>query len=187
MTTERFDVIAKAEGDVPQAAPNTVGPVHVMLQALLIDRFKLVMHHEQREQPIYALVVARSDGRLGPQLKPSSLDCQRRTLPAPDGPRCGLRAEVGQFKGGGVTMLTFASALSSMLQQAVVDRSGLEGSYDLALAFTPDQPGGRGAPPDATAPSLFTAMQEQLGLKLTAQRGPVDVLVIDSAERPKED
>jgi uncharacterized protein (TIGR03435 family) len=210
INTERFDILAKAEGDVPPSPPGTVGPMQLMLRNLLAERFKLAAHADKREMPIYAMVLARSDGKLGPQLRPSTVDCAAmfgrgrggppQAAPAPgERPLCGMRIGPGTMAGGGFPISQFATTLSQFVQRIVVDRTGLTGNYDLDLKWTPDRslqagPGGPpppGAPPlppvDPDGPSIFTAVQEQLGLKLDAQRGRVDVLVIDSVDRPAPD
>jgi uncharacterized protein (TIGR03435 family) len=183
--------------------------MQTMLKSLLADRFKLVAHIEKKEMPIYALIPARSDGRLGPQLKASTIDCtavnaSRRGGPPPSppdfngpAPQCGMMVRPGGVKAGGVPINQILQLLSQNVQRIVVDRTGLTGTYDIDLTWTPEQiPQARGdAPPGAPAlppidpngPSLFTALQEQLGLKLDSTRGPVDVLVVDKVERPTED
>ncbi len=203
--TDRFDVVAKADGNVQQPTPDAPTPVAMMLRELLKDRFKLVAHTETREGSIYALVIARSDGKLGPQLRPSPTDCDalraRGALPRPNaGERllCGVRAGRGMLSAGSVNMATFVGMLSRLVDRRIVDRTGLSGNYELDLTWTPDQlpqppPGGPppGAPPlppiDPNGPPLVTAIQEQLGLKLDSQRGPVDVVIVDSADHPTQD
>ena len=207
--SERFDINAKAEGDIPLGTPGSVGTMQLMLQALLAERFGLVVHREKRDLPIYALVLARNDGKLGPQLRPSTVDCQalgrsgRGGPPAPNAPPpppgerppCGMRMGPGNLMGGGFPVSQLAVALSPRVQRIVVDRTGLTGNFDLDLTWTPDQmpqgqrpPGAPEPPPiDPNGPSLFTALQEQLGLKLESTRGDVDVLVIDHVEAPKPD
>jgi uncharacterized protein (TIGR03435 family) len=209
ITTERFDVVAKGSGPLAPAAPGTPGPIQVMMKSLLADRFKLAAHIEMKEMPIYALMVARSDGRLGPQLKASTIDCTavnagRRGAP-PQGPpnfsgqapQCGMMVRPGGVKAGGVPINQILQLLSQNVQRIVVDRTALTGNYEIDLTWTPEQlPQGRGDPPpgapalspiDPNGPSLFTALEEQLGLKLESTRGPVDVLVVDKVERPTED
>ena len=208
-TTERFDIVAKGSGPLAPAAPGTPGPIQAMMKSLLADRFMLVAHLEKREMPIYALVKARSDGKLGSQLTASTVDCAtvnagRRGGPPPappnfngPAPQCGMMVRPGGVKAGGVPITQIIQLLSQNVQRIVVDRTGLTGNFDIDLSWTPDQiPQARGdAPPGAPAlppidpngPSLFTALQEQLGLKLDSTRGPVDVLVIDKVERPTED
>jgi uncharacterized protein (TIGR03435 family) len=194
LDTVRYDITAKAA----EAAPSD--QMTLMFRPLLADRFKLAMHIEARDTAIFALVRARSDGRLGPQLRVSSVtDCdatraaQARgaALAAGDGrPICAGRAQAGSIIAGAVSMDELARNTSRMVGRVVVDRTGLPGRYDLDLKFTPEAdltaapPPNR--PPDAL-PSFFVALEEQLGLKLEPQRGPVDVVVIDSIQRPTED
>jgi bla regulator protein BlaR1 len=200
---ERFDIVAKAEHDIAPMPPGTTGPGQLMLRSLLVDRFKLAIHQEKRELPVYALVVARSDGRLGPQLQRSTVDCQAiitaqigRGGPAPmvnDRPQCGMRNAPGTLLGGGFPLSQLVTALSQFAQRTVVDRTGLTGNFDVELRWTPEQlpappPGAKPLPSiDPNGPSLFTAVQEQLGLKLESTKDSVDVLVIDHAERPTPD
>jgi uncharacterized protein (TIGR03435 family) len=178
---DRWDIVAKGNGDPPFAR------VLVMMQTLLAERFKLAMHRETRDMPVYALVASRVDGRLGSQIAPTDRDClalagaareQGGTARPPDDrPRCGVSMKTGHLRSGAARMTDIARNLSSVTGRMTVDRTGLTGSYDVDLSWN-DEPDG---------PSLFTAIQEQLGLKLEARRGPVDVLVIDSAERATED
>jgi uncharacterized protein (TIGR03435 family) len=205
--TDRFDITAKAEHDIPPSPPGTIGGGQLMMRSLLSERFKLALHAEKRELPIYELVLARNDGRLGPQLKLPAVDCQammnaarERGAPPPappagQRPLCGLRIAPGQMMAGGFPLSQLASALSQLTQRVVVDRTGLAGNFDFELTFTPDQTMMRGGPPpgvtlpaiDPDGPSIFTALQEQLGLKLEPSQGPVDVLIIDRVEAPTPD
>jgi len=184
-----------------------------MIRALLAERFKLAAHNEDREMPIFALVLARNDGRLGPQIQKSTTDCDaimargRGRGPMPPGSppspgqpgdrmQCGIRMAPGNLSVGGSTLAQFASSIGMFVGRIVVDKTGLGGAYDFNLTWTPDQianrpPGGpdpqiNGVPIDPNGPSIFTAVQEQLGLKLDSQKGPVSVLVIDRAEHPVE-
>ena len=233
INSDRFDIEAKIEGGGPMS-PQIIQSV---LRQILEERFALKVHREQRELPIYALMLARSDGRLGPNLTPSSPECTttmsargRGPAPAPDGrggvmvsgggpardgrggpgraggpapfdfdapPVCGQRGGgFGRLRAGGTTMADFATMISGTAQRVVIDKTGLTGYYDIALTYTPTQdqlpqgapPPGAPAPPpiDPDGPNFFTAIQEQLGLKLDNQRGPVDVVVIDSIQQPTE-
>jgi uncharacterized protein (TIGR03435 family) len=203
LDTDRFDIVAKSD-----AARS--GELSVMTQNLLIERFSIKLHVETRSLPIYALVLARPDGQLGPDLHAAGCEgyssgrgpCGTDTPGAAGqggqgghsesggggvGMSVGMAAGAGasmMMKGG--TMSSLAGSLSAILRRPVVDRTGLEGRFELALRYT--MPGAP-APTDSTqrAPELFTALQEQLGLKLEATRGPVEVLVIDSAEHPTND
>jgi uncharacterized protein (TIGR03435 family) len=175
-----------------------------MIRALLAERFKLTVHNETKDLPIYALVMARSDGRLGPELHRSETDCAalmaagrgRGAPPAPPQPGapmpCGVRIGPGNLAAGGAALSQVASSLSMFVGRVVLDRTGLTGAFDINLTWTPDQmpqrpPGAPDLPIDPNGPSIFTAVQEQLGLKLDSARGPVEMLVIDRAEHPVED
>jgi uncharacterized protein (TIGR03435 family) len=179
-----------------------------MLRTLLADRFKLVVHTETREVDVYRLVVARTDGKLGPGLRPSAVDCEASTAaaanpgrssgtPAPppqrgQRPPCALFIAPGIIAGEGITMARLSTALGGRLGRTAVDGTELTVGFDFELRYTPDQmpqgPLSPGAPPiDPNGPSIFTALQEQLGLKLESTKGPVEVLVVDSVERPSPD
>jgi uncharacterized protein (TIGR03435 family) len=206
--TARFDISAKAETDIQGAGPGgPPGQLNFMLQDLLEDRFKLRTHRETRELPIYALTLARSDKKLGAGLRPSTVDCAAmrgrggRMGPPPgppppgERPPCGMRVAPNQVVAGGVSLAQLTPMLSQFTQRIVLDRTGLTGNFDIDLTFTPERmpqgPPPPGAPPllpvDPNGPSLFTALQEQLGLKLESDRAPVEVLVIDHVERPTPD
>jgi uncharacterized protein (TIGR03435 family) len=216
LASDHFDINAKVPDEframAPPAPGSGPGPLQLMIRALLAERFKLVVHNETKESPIYALILARSDGKLGPGLKKSVVDCatvfaagrgRGGAMPPPPQPgermQCGMRIGPGNLMGGGALMPQFANTLGMFAGRVVVDRTGLEGAYDVDLTWTPDQmpqrpPGAPDGPPqingvavDPNGPSLFTAVQEQLGLKLDSQRGPVEMLVIDRAEKPVED
>jgi uncharacterized protein (TIGR03435 family) len=159
-----------------------------MMQSLLADRFKLVAHKETRDLPVYALVFARQDHAFGPELHASSTDCQKEVgaliartgrPPSPDAPPlCGIRAVSGHIELNATRISpNFVSTLAPITGRSVVDKTGLTGVFDAELVWSDSEAG----------PSLVTAIQEQLGLKLEAQRGPVDVRVIDHVERPTPD
>lgn len=188
--TRRYDIAAKVE-DSP--AP----PQQALLQMLLKDRFKLAVHNETREQPIFALVLARSDGKLGPQLTRSTFDCVAymagpHGLPEPGRtPNCATRIGLGALFGKAIPMTQLATSLAPFLSRFTVDRTGLTGGYDVELTWTPDPISTNiagntspGATPDSSGPSIFAALQEQLGLKLVSEKGPVGVLVVDHLEEP---
>lgn len=188
---ERWDVTATG-------APGTPADVLVALQGLLANRFSLVVRRDKRELPVYALVSARSDGQLGPRLKPSAIDCavvQKEALktgviPPQAKQSCNAQGRVGSIQIGGSPLSVFAAMLSTRLQRTVVDRTALAGPFDLTLTYTPEPSQiaqgvlspGQEPTFDPNGPSIFTAVQEQLGLKLEATRAPVDVLVVDRAE-----
>ena len=211
-STETYDIVAKAEGDPPPSAPGTVDSMTLMLRTLLAERFQLKVHDEKKELPVYALVRLRPD-RLGPRLEPSTLDCQammnasqaaaRAGGPAPPPPpdasgrpSCGIRGGFGTLAGNGFPVAQLSNTLAQIVRRTVIDRTGLTGAWAFDLKFAPDvnslPPGG--LPPgaqlptvDPDSPSIFTAVEEQLGLKLESTRAPVDVLVVDRLERPTPD
>jgi uncharacterized protein (TIGR03435 family) len=201
--SERYDIEAKAATEFqfrPGAPPQDM---FLMLRSLLEDRFKLTTHRETREMPIFELVVARKDRTLGPGLHKSSVDCDalfaggRAAVPpaprTPNGPPpCRVMGGPARTVAAGVTMQQLAANLSNHMQRFVVDKTGLTERFDLNLTWTPERlPAGSpppGIPPvDPNGASLVTALQEQLGLKLEAARGPVSVLVIDRVEHPTPD
>jgi uncharacterized protein (TIGR03435 family) len=182
-----------------------------MLRALLADRFGLVTHPETRQLPIYRLVMARRDRVLGPQLKPAGPDCGPITppagvpLPPPPPPgsgpgatpltgtrgltrRCGTLMYPGGMSARAMTMEALAGVMAFNVGRPVVNDTALAGEFDIDMAYAPDL--GVGPPSAAAAatstPSLFTALEEQLGLKLESARGPVNVVVIDRVERPAD-
>ena len=180
---DRFDITARPPDG---ASPNPLA----MLRTLLEDRFKLRVHRESGEQPAYALLIARTDGRLGPRLQRSVTDCSavKSTAPSADSPCAGGFMGVGPTGGTIVTkgqpLSRMISALSMAVNRSVVDRTGLDGPFDAELRWSADV---NTTPANSDAPSIFTALQEQLGLKLESTRAPVEVLVIDSVERPTPD
>jgi len=184
---DRFDIVAKAGAS---------GRGQLMLRALLADRFALATHTDAKEMSIYALMLAKSDGALGPQLKRSASECDASDAGARGrSADCGIRTMPGTIVAGGATLTELADGLSTVLDRVVQNRTGLADSFAFTLRWTPDQipPGfdrkakAMGLPPiDPEGPGIFTAVREQLGLKLDSQKGPVDILVVDRAERPKE-
>jgi uncharacterized protein (TIGR03435 family) len=206
--SDRFDIVARMVGDPPRPPVGSAepDPITLALRTLLADRFKLSSHWETQDLPVYALVLARTDGKLGPNIRPAAVDCtaaaaasaaaakEGRTLNpnTPDRVSCGFRNSRGRIMFGGNPMSFFANGLANEVARPVLDRTGLAGNWDFELTFTRD----RDSRPDVTdtAPaadpdgaSLFTALQEQLGLKLESTKGPVRVLVIDRIERPTAD
>lgn len=196
MNSDRYDVSARAAGNPSEEQ------LKLMLRRLLDERFKLIARRETREIPIYALVVAGPGPPVGPDLRRARADCmaiaadaEKRgiapQLPQPQGnrPACGTRSAPGLMMGTGVSMADVARNLAGPAGRMVVDKTGLTGAWDLDLKYVLDQPPPPvpGLPPAETdGPSLFTALQEQLGLKLESQVAPVDVLTIVSIERPSE-
>jgi uncharacterized protein (TIGR03435 family) len=200
INSDRFDIMAKSERNGPESeAPEDlakmsdaqmktgVEQMRAKLQALLADRFQLTIHHESKDQPVYALVI----GKNGSKLKESEVKQggDRRRM---------MRMGRSELNAEGVAMDMLTNTLSNVLGRPVIDRTGLKGNYDFKLAWTPDpgQAGGFGGPPppgveappppDPNGPSIFTAVQEQLGLRLESQKGPVDLIVIDRVEKLSE-
>ena len=200
---ERYDIDARPEESVATSLSNAPSrqasrQVMLMVQSLLTQRCKLVLGHETKELPIYTLVI----GKDGPKLQPSTFLPQEKLesrLPmGKDGvlPRGGIWAHGrGNITSTGATMSNLSDWLSRFVGRRVVDRTGLSGLYDFILQWTPAE-GETGAlprsyqdsenapSPEAPGPSLFSALQQQLGLKLEAQKAPVDVLVIEHIEKP---
>lgn len=206
METDRFDILANM-------APGTTSTdMQAMVRSLLADRFKLRVHREMRELPVYALVPARPDGRLGPQLKHLSVDCdalraaqlkgEAPPMPRPAAggppPDCftgiGLAGGVSTIESGGMNMANLASSLSSAAGRPVLDRTGLKGFFAVNLTFAtePNAVSALGGPPRGVsiapvdAPSLTRAVVDQLGLRLETRREQTAVLVIDGAEPPTD-
>lgn len=181
-----FDVEARSAG------PTDLQHVRPMVQSLLDDRFKLKIHREPRELPIFSLTLAKSGGKPGPGLVESAAGaCGPVNAESPAGAAaCGtVTPGPGRIRGQRGRISQLADRLSTILGRTVVDKTGLTGIYDIELTYTPDPSMGQQLPPgfpgsDVPGPSLFTAIQEQLGLKLTAGKGPVEVVVVDSAEKP---
>jgi uncharacterized protein (TIGR03435 family) len=180
--SDRYEILAQSPGNVRPTLDEQMS----MLRKLLADRFHLTFHRDEKEFSIYALGVAKN----GLKLKESTVD--------PDAPPEGppplvfvLSPESVRLPGRSATMAEVASVFQrAALDRPVVDRTGLSGRYDFDLEFTPDESlfGGLGlkGTPESTRPDLFTAMQQQLGLKLEATKGLIDTLVIDQAERPSD-
>jgi len=181
---DRFNILAKAEGDPGFDASRTPTRYRAMLQSLLKERFRLRFHTDMRAADVYTLVMARQDRKLGPQLQEYTAECY--TAPPPPGTpvdparRCGLGGPPGDIRGNGVTMGQLAAGFSQSpaIGRLVLDRTGLKGRYNLRITSDPAADSG---------PSVFTTVQEQLGLKLQPEKAPIEFLVIDSAEKPTED
>jgi uncharacterized protein (TIGR03435 family) len=205
LSSDRFDVVANAPGDP------SLEQKRLMLRKLLTERFKLKTHTETRELPIYALVMARSDGRIGPRLRRTEADCARVDQPSLDSgigpsPKSGP-APCGFFgfspgtvfssgRGGlgfrGLTMAALAKVLIPILNRSVSNQTRLAGYFDADFDFIdelplPPPPPGAPNPSDAPFGSIFTVLQEQLGLKLESTKGPVEMLIVDSVAQPTPD
>jgi len=196
----RYDINAKSATPFRMSPDGPDTDLLLMLRSLLEERFQLAAHVETRELPIYELVVARADGKPGPALRRSDSDCEaamRAGGPPPprgplDPPPCSAMRGPARIISGGITMPRFAAMVTTILGdqgRTVVDKTALEGRYAFTMTWTPEEmPTSQpppGVPPiDPNGPSLFTALQEQLGLKLKSSRGPVEVVVIESVQRP---
>lgn len=197
LAERRFDIDARVAGAA------TPAQLPLMIRQLLVDRFKLKSHVEPRTVDVYSLVPARSDGRLGPRLRPASAECTAEleaarelerawraglvTPPSSEPPRCNARVAMnnGTMRiSGGRSMSELAAAIQSWTDLKIVDRTGLRGDYEADLEF--DFRSTQSAAADGRGPALSTAVQEQLGLKLERTRQPIDVLIIDSIELPSE-
>jgi uncharacterized protein (TIGR03435 family) len=177
LDTERFDVTAKIPPSVSRDR------VPAMLQALLVERFKIVSHQDKKEMGIYALVVGKNGLKLKEVAEPAGAG------------RLFVRNGHVEMEG---TLSSLADQISRQVDRPVFDRTGLKASYDIHLEWMPEpgqgslfkglpsppsQPGAEGASPERTGPSLFTAIQEQLGLKLESRKAPVDIVVIDRIQK----
>jgi uncharacterized protein (TIGR03435 family) len=222
LNQQKFDIVAKAEDT---AAADT-GQLMPMLKTLIIDRFKLKTHMETRELPIEKLVIARSDGKLGPKITVSNADCtaareqQQKlaqtllkggpaalagALPRPgETMPCAMMPMIGPdgfgMRGNAQPLTVLVALLTQATGKIVQDRTGLTGLFDFELKFDPEvllraasqfginvPAGANLTPPGSDNPPLLTALREQLGLKLDSDKGPIEVLVIDSAEMPTPD
>jgi len=222
LNSERYDIEAKMDGAAAEemkklSADDMRNTRRRMLQALLADRFKLTLHKETKELPVYNLVIAKG----GPKFQESKPDesagkgdksaegnaAAKKAGSAPGGPLVlggrggpaggksvampdgggasisfGARGGNRNMSGRGVTMEDLTSTLAGITGRPVFDKTGLTGKYDYKLEYAPDN----SADVDPTGPSIFTAVQEQLGLKLESAKGPVEIFVIDHVERPSE-
>jgi len=195
---DRYDILAKAErtasnDNVPDdprkmtdaQRMNKQQEMRERMRALLADRFQLTIHRETKEAPVYALVVAKGGSKIQPAKE------------VEEGPQ-GMRMNRGELTGMKAPISMLATTLSSQLGRPVIDKTDLKGKYDFKLQWTPDAgpgvdplkqlPPGVEAPPPPSAdgPTIFTALQEQLGLRLESQKGPVETIVIDRVEKPSE-
>jgi uncharacterized protein (TIGR03435 family) len=176
--TERFDVEARAAN-----ADAGSDQIRQMIQTLLADRFQVALHRENREQPTYSLVVAKN----GPKLAKARSDTCT-SAPTMQNPCGGFRIyRRSQMWGNTVTVKQFAAELTYAMGRMVVDKTGIAGLYDIRVEWTPEQFGpepGAEVKPDEANGTLFTALQEQLGLRLQSEKAPVDTIVVDRASRP---
>jgi uncharacterized protein (TIGR03435 family) len=197
-TTEHFDIQAQTDGS---PAKDTKDQMRLMMRSLLADRFKLALHFETRQEPLFGLI-ALKPGRTGPLLQPHPNDSPCPTIPPaqPNQPAGSFPAVCGgisamppsgpglvRFGARNVTMPFVASMLTSMggLDRPILDQTGLAGNFDFALEWV-FRPRAADPPADLPGPLFMDALREQLGLKLESQKGPVEVLVLEHVERPSQ-
>jgi uncharacterized protein (TIGR03435 family) len=176
LESERYDVVGKAEKRMDRSNQNEA---KLMMQTLLADRFQLKFHRETREIPVYVLSIGKGGHKMKPRTEgdggaPTSMLFRGDNVP-----------------GRNVSMTMLAGGLQKLvLDRPVIDKTGLTGGFDFDLSWQPNatQLGGRGGalPTDSDKPDIFTAIQEQLGLKLESERGPAEVIVVDKAEKPSD-
>jgi uncharacterized protein (TIGR03435 family) len=198
INTDGYDIEAKPDHEA------SVPEVWLMLRTLLADRFKLAVHRETRELPVFALTLPKGGPRLPAPKDPNCEEIDPANPPPPQsnqGP-CG-RVMIGMapsgitMQGRSVSMPTFVEMLAAMLGRPVLDRTGFTAKTDIEMKFTPDEltqglpgaggprdSGGASIPSDPSRPNVVAALEEQLGLKLEKTKGPVEVLVVDHVERP---
>lgn len=204
INSERFDIDAKMDSSIVDALKNlspadrTLARQH-MLQSLLAERFKLIIHRDTKELPAYTLVIAKNGSKLQEGKPGDTYANGYRDGGGRGGPGTIQLKGRGALVAQGAPIANLAGMLSWLLGHNVVDRTGLSGKYDFTLQWTPeegespmlsspsvgvsnDQPAP--VPPDPNGPSLATALQEQLGLKLESKKVPVEIIVIDHAEKP---
>ena len=192
---DRYDVVAKAATDRPTSVFRD--EARVMLRSALADRFGLVLHREQREIAVYALVLAARDGSLGPRLRRANAnECGGPPKPFPSAPdigepienrTCGSGfARAGHIAARAMDFAMLSTRLGTWTDRVLVDRTGLSGSFDWDLQWTPDALTADASTSSTTVP-LVTALREQLGLRLESRREQADVLVVDRVEHPKAD
>jgi uncharacterized protein (TIGR03435 family) len=205
LDSARFDIVAKAE------KPPAQGELFLMVQSLLAERFGLKLRRESKEMPVYALVSAKNGNKATPGLveakeggcavvNPSAIPPPPKPGEAPPKFCGGLLMGRGQVNGTAVSVSQLGPLLSRMLGRTVVDQTGMAGKFDIKLEWTPEETqqmfggppplAGGDAPkstaPEMAGPSIFTAIQEQMGLRLESQKGPVEMLIVENAEKPTE-
>lgn len=183
--SEKYTVVAKPPAGVGLERQKE------MMRSMFADRMKFVAHLEEQERDTFALIAARSD-RLGPQIEPSAMDCDSPGTTTDRAPgklafgnipnRCGVFHAQGRMTSRGATMSLLAAQIKGEAGRLVIDRTGLSGNYAFLLLFTPPSRAINDAPADS--PDFFTALEEQLGLKLRSERTRVPIFVIDHLERP---
>jgi uncharacterized protein (TIGR03435 family) len=200
----RYDISARLDPRIAEAPqPPGLPPTWTLaLQALLKERLQLSFHRKIAQRPTYALVLARQDRKPGPGLRPAEFDCdalKERAAAAArvGGPSpypqttdsriaCGIRQTPGRYLQGGGRLIEFTAILSRMVGRPVFDETDLTGRWDVLLTYTPDTRLRPGEAPPADSPDLFTALSEQLGLKLESTTRPIEIFVVDRIEPPSE-
>ena len=197
MNTDRYDLVATPPANTPR------DQLTLMWKSMWAERMRLLAHVETRVRPAFALVLARSDGRLGPNLRPATIDCAalaaefrareqqagRQEPPSVNnaGQRCGLSMGPGIMATGSATITELTLPLRGLSgRPVIVDKTGLSGRYAITLTYSESAPPAGSDRLGTEQPQIFTALQEQLGLKLESTQESVEVLVIDHVERPTE-
>jgi uncharacterized protein (TIGR03435 family) len=201
INSESYDINAKLEDSATEESQKLPederrDKIRLMMQSLLADRFKLTLTHEKKELPIYALVLAKG----GPKLTPTAYTPPDPNGPKPSGPpqngpqlMLSIRGKISAVAAPMSGLADILALLPDLGDRLVVDQTGIKGEYDFTLEFTPENVTPKGPqsmesapPPDPSAPSIFTALQDQLGLRLESTKGSVDTIVIDHIEEPSE-
>jgi uncharacterized protein (TIGR03435 family) len=191
MSAEFFDLVVRFEG-MP-----TLAERQAIFREIFATQLKLKAHYERRDTPVYHLVVARSDGRLGKSVKKLDVDCDalrdraRKGEQIPPMPpaangtlACQSKVGNGTVLSGGMRFAQLASTVRNPAGRLIIDKTGLDGFYEFTFEWASGSPSAAGAPDER--PNIFTAFQEQLGLKLEPATAPVEVVVIDHIERPPQ-
>ena len=191
MSAERFDLVVRFDG-MP-----TPAEMQAIFREIFATQLKLKAHYERRDTPVYNLVVARSDGRLGKSVKKLDVECDALRdrarkgeqipplPPAANGtPACQSKVGNGTVLSGGMRFAQLASTVRNPVGRQIIDKTGLDGFYEFTFEWAAGPPTAGGVPDDR--PNIFTAFQEQLGLKLEPSTAPVEVVVIDHIERPQQ-
>jgi len=190
LASGHFDIEAKMDADTVASLKklskdDSAVARRKMMQDMLVERFQLKVHHEQKELGMYDLVVAKGGAKLTPAPEVDGAPKGSDGKPQPKG---SMMVRNGQLTGEGIPVSNLAMFLAQMLHKQVVDKTGMTGNYDMSLKWQPEEQAAESH--DATggeqAPSIFTAVQEQLGLKLEPTRGLVDTIVVDHVEVPSE-
>jgi uncharacterized protein (TIGR03435 family) len=192
MASQRFNVEAMASGPVAPdpAFDGFPGAMFGMLQSLLADRFRLAIRKDTRDTPVYVLVKARADGALGPRMGESTNGCSTRPAPGATPPpgaevACGMEFTRGRISAKGMRMQAITATLQRYVDRLLLDETGLNADFDVDLEWSPEALSADNPSPGNGA-SIFTAVQEQLGLRLESRRAPVEVVIVERADRPTE-